>query len=364
VAVKCHVCGSVTRKPIAIPVCGDAQARIQVCSRRCRDEYLAGYVETHEGRTFRLLARPTGPGFVLALVWAVYAVVHLAGPLLRRVVPLPLLPARLGPEFFSAGVAALFVAYAVVREARWARWFSAGLAGLGIVSSVVGFAATRQLGWIVEGAAVFPAALLLSLGDPGPRRALAALALFSVYPAALAVTALTGLQAAPSSPLVERAMAESYPGRSVSDAGNRLRFTVDAGWYVLRPESTLLRHEGALFRAVRPDRGLAAFVHDRPDCSPSDPAQVDRILRGLRADGSRAGPAGDPTPRPVASDLGRGVTLFVERTGGSAHELWYVVFLPWTSGRCLEMRCGGPIAAESHIRTDCVRLGARSLSPL
>lgn len=361
VATKCHVCGKPVQKPLQIPVCGEPSIRITVCSARCRDEYVAGYVETREGRAVRMLSRPRGPGLVLAALWGVYGLVHLAGGPLARLLSIPLLPAQPGPEFYSGGAAALLVAYAVVREARFARYFSAGLAVVGLVFAALAFARSRQPAFVAEALTVFPAALLLSLGDPGPRRALGALALFAVWPAALIVTAITGLSA--RAERVEQVAAESYPEPSYDDARNGLRFSVPDGWYILRENSTLLPHEGALFRAVRPDGHLSATVHDRPECDPTDPAQLDRVLRGLSADGSSVGLVGDPRPFPVDSALGEGRSFFVGRQQPQP-ALWYVVFLPWSRGRCLELRCGGSAAHERLIRTDCVQLGARGLASL
>jgi|GEM_PF-2427084 len=361
VATKCHVCGKPVHKPLQIPVCGEPSIKITVCSARCRDEYVAGYVETREGRAVRMLSRPRGPGLVLAALWGVYGLVHLAGGPLARIVSVPLLPAHPGPEFYSGGFAALLVAYAVVREARLARYFSAGLAVVGLVFAALTFARTRQLAPVAEAVTVFPAALLLSLGDPGPRRALGALALFAVWPAALIATAITGLGGGAGR--VAEVAAESYPEPSYDDPRNGLRFSVPDGWYILRENSTLLPHEGALFRAVRPDGRLSATVHDRPECDPTDPAQLDRVLRGLSADGANVGLVGDPRPFPVASALGEGQSFFVGREQPRP-ALWYVVFLPWTRGRCLELRCGGPADRERLIRTDCVQLGARGLASL
>lgn len=361
VAKKCHVCGKPVRKPLEIPVCGDPQVKIPVCSQRCRDEYVAGYVETREGRPVRMLSRPRGVGLVLVVLWGVYGLVHLAGGPLSRIVTIPLLPAQTGPEFYSGGVAALLVAYAVLREVRLARYFSVGLAVVGLVFAALAYARTRQLASVAEALTVFPAALLLSLGDPGPRRALGALVLFSAWPATLIVTTVTGVNA--RSERVEQVAAESYPEPTYDDVRNRLRFSVPDGWYILRENSTLLAHDGALFRAVRPDGHLVATVHDRPECDPVDAAQVERVLRGLSADGQPIGLVGDPRPLPVDSALGEGRSFFVGRDQPEP-ALWYVVFVPWTNGRCLELRCGGHASAERLTRTDCVQLGARGLSAL
>jgi hypothetical protein len=361
VATKCHVCGKPARKPLQIPVCGDPNVKITVCSQRCRDEYVAGYVETRGGQAVRMLSRPRGAGLVLAVLWGFYGLVHLAGGPLSRLVAIPLLPSQTGPEFYSGGAAALLVAYAVLREVRLARYFSAGLAVVGLVFAALAFARARQLAPVAEALTVFPAALLLSLGDPGPRRALGALVLFALWPAALVVTTITGVSA--RSEQVERVAAEAYPGPTYDDTRNRLRFSVPEGWYILRENSTLLAHDGALFRAVRPDGHLVATVHDRPECDPVDGAQVERVLRGLSADGQPVGLVGDPRPFPVDSALGEGRSFFVGRNLPEP-ALWYVVFVPWTNGRCLELRCGGHAAAERAIRSDCVQLGARGLAAL
>ncbi|MBN1772357.1 MAG: hypothetical protein JXB32_13895 [Deltaproteobacteria bacterium] len=360
-ATKCHVCGKPVKKPLEIPVCGDPNVKITVCSAHCRDEYIAGYVETREGRAVRMLRRPRGAGFVLAALWGVYGLVHLAGGPLSRIVAVPLLPAQPGPEFYSGGAAALLVAYAVLREVRLARYFSAGLAVVGLVFAALAFARSRQFASVVEAATVFPAALLLSLGDPGPRRALGALVLFAIWPAALIVTTITGLEE--RSERVERVASESYPEPTYDDTRNRLRFSVPDGWFILRENSTLLAHDGALFRAVRPDGHLVATVHDRPECDPADAAQVERVLLGLGADGHRVGLVGDPRPLPVDSALGEGRSFFVGRNAPEP-ALWYVVFVPWTDGRCLELRCGGHASHDRRIRTDCVQLGARGLAGL
>ena len=361
VVKKCHVCGKLAKRPLEIPVCGDPRVKITVCSQHCRDEYLAGYVETRQGKAVRMLSRPRGAGLVLVVLWGVYGLVHLAGGPLSGIVSIPLLPTAAGPEFYSGGVAALLVAYAVLREVRLARYFSVGLAVVGLLFAALAFSRSRQLASVAEALTVFPAALLLSLGDPGPRRALAALALFAVWPAALLVTTITGL--AERSERVEQVAAESYPTPIYDDARNQLRFAVPDGWYILRENSTLLAHDGALLRAVRPEGHLVATVHDRPECDPVDAAQVERVLRGLSADGRQAGLVGDPRPLPVDSALGEGRSFFVGRDQPEP-ALWYVVFLPWTNDRCLELRCGGHASADRLIRTDCVQLGARGLSSL
>jgi hypothetical protein len=359
-AAKCHVCGKTTTKPLEVPVCGDPNVKLPVCSKRCRDEYLAGYVETRGGRAFRLLARPRGAGIVLAIVWAAWGVVHIAGGALSHVLPLPLLPPNPGPEFYTGGAAGLFVAFALLREMRWARLFSIGLAAVGLVFAALYYLSTRHLSWVVEGVTVFPAALLLSLGDPGPKRALGALALFGIYPAAVLVTAATGTFA--TTEQEDRLIAQSYEGLQHADVRSGLRLTVPEGWYILRGESDLLPHDGAMFRAVRAHGSVALTVHDRPVCDPQDPRQLDRVLRGISAGGGPAGMVGDPQPVTVVSALGEGVSFFVGRNEPAPPRLWYLVFLPWTEGRCIELRCGGPSAAEPIIRSECLQIGARAIS--
>jgi hypothetical protein len=361
VSKRCHVCRKPVRKPLEVPVCGDPSLKITVCSKRCRDEYLAGYVETRQGKTVRMLARPHGPGTVLAILWAAYGVVHLIGAPMLRVVDIPLLPPRPGPEFYTGGFAALIVGFAVLRDAKFARIFSAGLATLGLLFSVVAYLRTHHLAYALEGATVFPAALLLSLGEPGPRRALGALALFGLYPTALIVTAATGTFAV--SAAEEQVAAESYPGLTRADPRVGLKLSVPSGWYILKEGSMLLPHDGALFRALRPEGRLSVHVYDRPECDPLDPTQIVRVLNGLAADGGEAGMIGDPMPMPVASALGEGRSFYIGRDQPKP-QIWYLVFLPWTNGRCVEIRCGGPAAAESLIRMECVQIGARALGKL
>ena len=360
-AKKCHVCAKPARKPIQVPVCGDSQAKITVCSKRCRDEYLAGYVETHQGKSLRLLHRPHGPGVVLAILWASYGLVHMVGPVLLRFVPLPLLPARPGPEFYTGGLAALIVAFAVLRNVRNARMFSTGLAALGLVFAGLSYLSTGQTAYLLEAATVHPAALLLSLGDPGPKRALGGLGLFAFYPVALVVTAFTGAYSV--SRAEEQAASESYAGpvHEVPSAG--LRFTVPGGWYILREESMLLPHDGALFRALRPDSRLSVHVYDRQDCRPTDPVRMVHVLDAFTAAGARPELEQGLAMLPVSSPFGEGRSFFV-RMDEPRRQLWYIVFLPWTEGRCLELRCGGAGEAAAAIRSECIPLGVRSLSAL
>ncbi|MBI5491225.1 MAG: hypothetical protein HY905_28095 [Deltaproteobacteria bacterium] len=359
-ASKCHVCGKLTRKPIQVPVCGDPATKIPVCSKRCRDEYLAGYVETHKGKSLRMLQRPHGPGVVLAILWAGYGLVHLVGPVLARAVPVPLLPARMGPEFYTGGFAALIVAFAVLREAKQARLFSTGLAAVGILFAVLSYAKTRHPSYVLEAATVFPAALLLALGEPGPKRVLGALGLFALYPVALIVTAATGMFT--TSRAAEQVAAESYDGPVHVDPRARLRLSVPDGWYILREESTLLPHDGALFRALRPEGRISVHVYDRPDCRPAEPTRMVRVLDAFTAAGAKPELDQGLAMLPVSSPLGEGRSFFV-RVDQPRPQLWYLVFLPWTEGRCLELRCGGAAGEEPAIRRDCIPLGARGLAP-
>ncbi len=176
--------------PIRVPVCGDADTAVSVCSKACRDEYLGGFVETRGGKAIRLLHLPRGPGDVPAAAWLFYAAVRLVGPLLDRVVDLPLLPDRRGLVFPTAGLAALVVAWALLRRMRPARWISAVLAGAGLIYAVLAWTRSGDTGWALEAVTFHPAVIALSLGDPRPRRVVPALAVLALYPAALAITAL------------------------------------------------------------------------------------------------------------------------------------------------------------------------------
>jgi len=123
-----------------------------------------------------------------------------------------------------------------------------------------------------------------------------------------------------------------------------------------------LPHDGAMFRAVRGHGSVALTVHDRPVCEPRDPRQLERVLRGISAGGGQSGLVGDPHPVTVVSALGEGLSFYVGRNEPAPPRLWYLVFLPWTEGRCIELRCGGPSAAEPIIRSECLQIGARGIS--
>lgn len=348
-------------KTLSVPVCGDPATHVQVCSKRCRDEYLGGYVETREGRTIRLLQPPWGPGTLLAIAWLVLATIRLLGPLLSRGVHLPLLAGPSGTATVAGGAAALLVGFSLLREARAARWFSLAFGVLGTVTAAVLWWRTGSPGWALEALVACPAIVLLSIGRPGVRRVLAGLAWFALYPAAIAASPLlTGWEASDPDGTFER---DVFPQSSVEDSRVGLRFAVPAGWRILRPESTLLGHGGALFRAVDPARSLGAWVRDVPGCRPTDPGLWDRIEAGLAADAASVVPVGDPRPAKVASDLGEGRSLLYRREpAGAPVESWYVVLLPWGDDACLEVRCGGKEESGSPVLTRCAAVGARTLS--
>lgn len=359
-AVRCHVCGQTVRRRIDVPICGDAESTVPVCSKRCRDEYLGGFVETREGRTYRFLHPPAGPGNVVAAVWIAYAAVRLLGPLLDRWIAIPLLPQHRGATFVTAGAVALIIAYGLFRRIRYARALSGALAAAGFVFALGAYLRSDDLAWAIEAGAFYPAVALLSIGDPRPARVVVALALFGAYPASLIVTALTTRMEKISA--VERVAAESYAERAVLHPSAGLGLSVPRGWYILRPESRLLPQGDYLFRAVQPEDGTRASLSRVADCDAQDLTQIRRILDEMERGGARVEVVGSGVPSIVRSAFGAGHAIYVVEHGPEP-TLWYAAVLPWADDRCIEIRCGGPDSMRSAIRRDCPLIALRGSGP-